>query len=40
LIAEREEKALEVDLLQMEVNRLTDLLHFKAGNISIMNDLC
>jgi hypothetical protein len=28
---EREEVALEADLLQMEVQRLTDLLHSKAG---------
>ena len=28
---EREEVALETDLLQMEVQRLTDLLHSKAG---------
>lgn len=28
---EREEIALEADLLQMEVQRLNDLLHSKAG---------
>ncbi|CAM6057215.1 unnamed protein product [Sphagnum tenellum] len=39
LIAEREEKSLEVDLLQMEVNRLTDLLHFKADEVFNMDCL-
>lgn len=38
---EREEVALEADLLQMEVQRLTDLLHLKAGmpqnNLTIHN---
>lgn len=33
---EREETALEDDLLQMEVQRLTDLLHSKAGAFSYL----
>jgi len=31
MVQEREEVTLEADLLQMEVQRLTDLLHLKAG---------